>query len=356
MSIHGISTTGNVTTSTVLTSNKLIKGNGTTDFTISGISCDSSNNLVIPISGTTNMYDTVSYTFAEDSTSVPSFCEFGMRFTIASTIVVTGFRGYRTTNVATTKSFTLWNGSGVAIATASTTGETVGAWTTSGALNTGPLTLTAGNYTLSYTVQSIYTPKTTTGVQPITINGITQNGMYHHITPGQYPTTLNNLFQALPGIDLVWQTLWSFTLSPPTTLGTSSKTITFPSSNGTVALASDISLAVSQRPSTGSMSGSINGQPKVIFGKCTSASTPVYIGSNGLSSIIKNGTGSFTLNYVTAFSQVPAITANIQDNGAGYNGSVTINASSTTGCTLISYTPGGAAFDYVGLHFRIEGF
>ena len=245
MSLTGKSI-GNVSTDTTLTSNKIIIGNGSREITTSGITCDSSNNLITAVTGTTNMYDTVSYVFAEDSTSFPSYCEVGLRFTIASSIVVSAFRGYRTTTMPTTKAFTLWNSVGTLLATASTSGETVGAWTTSGALNTGALTLPTGSYTLSFTIPSIYAPRSTTGLIPITINGIAQTDVYFHITPGVYPATHWSGYTGLLGIDLVWASTQNFTLSPPSNIGASGKTVTFPGTTGTVALTSDLSAMVTQ--------------------------------------------------------------------------------------------------------------
>lgn len=146
---------GNVLTSTTLTTDSIIKGNGSHSITTSGILIDSSNNLIFNSPSNIYMYLDSPYVFVQDSLYSPN-AELGLRFTISSSVTVSRLKIYSTTNMSNNRTLRLWDETGILIATATTVDEAPNAWNISGPLNTGDLLLSPGTYTISFTLDNVF--------------------------------------------------------------------------------------------------------------------------------------------------------------------------------------------------------
>ncbi len=186
----------------------------------------------------------------------------------------------------TSRTIRLWDGSGNLLATATTTAEVDG-WNTSGPLNTGNLTIPAGTYTISYTVDAsgYYTTNGSGLIYGSQVNGITIVAPYHNGSPTpSYPNIVMSAFN-LTAVDL---SIITFVDVPLTLVGT-------------------------QTNSNSSLVGSASGIPRTIFGVFSPVPSTVtqISGSYGLISASYLNAGQYQFTFTNAFNYIPAITVTI---------------------------------------------
>ncbi len=177
----------------------------------------------------------------------------------------------------------------------------------------------------------------------------------------------------------------NYTSALETATLTNNRTITFPDKTGTVVVDTDLSLmvtetstntsgnvmigggsrliqdsniALTQLPkvsTVSSMSGSYSGQPTFICGHFTSATTPIWVGTKGLTSIVKNSTGVYTITYSTAFTNIPSVVVTNYDTNTSFCGLNNVSVSSTTGCVIRIFDRAGGVFDFMKYNIMICG-
>lgn len=70
--------------------------------------------------------------------------------------------------------------------------------------------------------------------------------------------------------------------------------------------------------------------------------------------VLKNGTGDFTINFNTAFARTPVVTATaLSTAGKTYT---VLYSVSTTACRVLTYNDGGTATSPTDLHVHVTGF
>ncbi len=306
---NATSSSSNITASTTLTTGKIVVASGPSSVTTSQTSFGSSNEIITPLYGFTDIFSNTSYPFTWNSEiTPPTEWEIGMKLTTSVSITVNAFR-YRAIpiQIATGNVIRLWNANtGIILATAVLPeSNSVDGWITSGSLNTGPLTLPIGSYILSHTTVlrdgPNYGSTNTCPVDlPLTINTITlEYATYNTSGGGLFPSAPSG--NCVEGLDLVWyQTyMYTHTLTFPEVVA-QDVTHTLQSTSGTLAHTSQIP----QNTVTGATSS-----VRTLFGSydpTNGVSVSLISGGYGISSVSFIAQGRYQLNYATAFTELPS--------------------------------------------------
>jgi hypothetical protein len=279
-----------------------------------------------------------------------SVVEIGYAFSTSSILTLGGLSCFHPSGMSSTShNLHIWNSIGSLIATATTTSETTSAWNFA-TINTAPLTLSVGNYTVSMTLASDFLIPFRSGTLPETRNGITLTNNVYSNTAGSYPTTLYGNTSEI-GVDIVLAVVANlYTSSITPQLLTTNRTLTVPDKTGTLIINTDLA-PYPQIFASGGTGSSYGGSPKIIFGM---VSPSTWVGSFGIASISKTGTGTYTLTFVNSFANVPSITCQLFSS-LGYTGLTMISAASTNGCSINTYGNTGSPFDFDGFHIQVIG-
>ena len=271
--------------------------------------------------GFTEIFLNTGETFSEVANPLAP-CYMGLKFTTATTHTITALKVWRTANMGTSRTLRIWNGAGVQLATATTSNEQIG-WNISGALSTGPLTITPGTYTISHDVAVLYASYSDNIISyPTTYNGITLTSFVSNGGGAGYPNTLLSA-SYFTGIDMLF--------------------------DGAVS-ALPLNFGGVQTVSNYSMSGSLSGVPRILWGYFDpSSGTAVTMlrGSYGFLNAVYIAQGQFEVRFTDKFQYAPSVVATIDQpsNAIADNVHIYVGAVSTTGCFIYCINPGVAWFN-----------
>lgn len=345
---------GNVTSGSTLTSDAIIKGNGTGNVQPSEISITSSNDLIIKKTRSTDMYTGSGTVFTYDTFYSEPELNMGTRFSISSPITITAFKAYENLWLSP---FRLWNSAGTQIASAPLTNITSG-WMTSDPLDTGPLTISPGTYTLSLALEILPGINSATfsfgfRAYPFVLNGITQLAMYTTNSSVSFPNTLSD-FPNCIGLDMVWNVVNYSTI---TTNPSTNNILTLPDKSSTLALSSQTTNIVTSSqtgvggnvivgggsreiqftsvPKTSLITSGSNGY-KIDYFSITAAGTGFAASTTSFTSASWSPTGTLTVTVSSGYyTQVPTVLAQISEGSSNPLTKYSIFQSSLTSTTSL---------------------
>ncbi len=335
-----------VTATSTLTTNAILKGSdGTRKTESSGILTDSSDNLIYSKPSTTYMYDGTALTFQSKSAGIVAGREYGMYFTVASTIVLSALRFYRLATTDTIRTIRVWDSLGNLLTTGAINTAVDNAWATTGAIS---YSLTPGNYCLSFTgdAMGIIPGTVTAPTYPSVQNGITQTGAYYNTSGTQFPATTMGVTYLL-GVDMVWATTYNLTISKPASMTTSSKTITYPDATGTVALTSNLTNYVQ----SSTVSPKFDALEVSSTGVLTTDAPSVFTGA------VWSPTGTLNITVASGYyNSVPKSTANMTNpSNPGGNYTMMYDKTNSTVTNLRYYGMGNAGVGNLNCSMMILG-
>lgn len=326
-----------VTASSNLGSTDIIVGNsGLKDVKSSSVSIDSTNNMIVPGSLTSNAINTYGSSgsdviFAYDSTGwtlvgTAVNYEYGFTFSTSTQLTISGLSFFKTSGM-TSPSHTmhLWNSTGTLIGTSTFSNEILGAWNSASFSSSNPIII-SGNYTISLVISSdTYLPNRA-GTLPETKNGITLNNNVYNALCG-YPTTLyGNSFEF--ALDIVKYS--QFIITPGTSIS-----------------------------STGSIGFSGLTSSKIIWAICTpngtNSTVTINSASSGISSIVYSATGIFIVNFTQLFLFPPSISINIITTSANATSYIPYVGVLTTSFVQVLTLEPGVAWYNVPFNIMIVG-
>ena len=253
--------------------------------------------------------------------------EVGMVFTLNNTSSIVSLAYYHVSSISSTsRTLRLWTSYGALLASGTTSGETTG-WNSATIAN--PVTLYSGkSYVMSFSagdgfagiggysaLPTASTPGTATLVSAV-----------YSTTPGTFPSL--NFGTGFFGIDVNASALTSLGQAPAV-----------------------------QFASNSSVSGSINLNPRIIWGyfNPSPSTVPALAASYGFASSTYLSLGNYTIIYTNSFLYLPTIIINAANHDAGKKYDIYTTNQSTTGCNIVQVVP-NVVFVDIPFYLLIIGF
>ena len=261
---------------------------------------------------TNNLYNQQSITWGIDASTLNY--EYGQVFTSQSIINVSAFSIYNYLGMSTSHNIHLWNSTGTLLSTITSSSEISGQW------NIVPLPtnliLPIGQYTLSYTANSLTDFASSTASYPVTYDSIILNAFNYSPIPATFPNLTQSTTAKL-GIDLQF----SFQLS---NMGP-------------------------QTQSINSISGSITGNTRVLYGVFNPSPSTVNVisASYGFLSASYNSLGHYSFQFTNPFINIPSVVVCFGNNN--HNNPYLISAENITtiGFDVIIVNPTISYYDWL---------